>query len=150
MNLKQKIAIIIAIIGAVLLFIFNRGLYSNPPSSQSSDTESNQVQNQDPKIVSTKPSPLDQGTILPNQSIEITFNLPIQNTGEFKNTMDPKIDYKIELSSDRKTVIITPDKPFQLGTGYTLFIKPDTKFDGAKNLNRDIQLHFKTIDYKGV
>lgn len=143
LSLKQKIIAIVTVIGLILIYIFQRGLYGSSPQAL-------QVKNEGPQVVSTKPSPLDQTVLLPSQPVEITFNYPLQNTGEFKNRIEPKIDYKVELSSDRKTAKIIFLKPMDLGQGYTLFVLPDTKFDGAGNLGQDLVFHFKTISYKGI
>lgn len=116
----------------------------NNTSSKTSETST------EPRVVSTNPTNLDYAVILPTQTVEITFNLPIENEGEFKNSLEPKADYQIKLSDDRKTAKIIPLKPFTLGTDFTLFIKPDTKFDGKKTLGHDLYYHFKTIEYKGV
>ena len=150
-NLKTKIIALIAIIGAVLILIFQRGLYSkSDPKVDPPKVETNiSTNNEEIKVVSTSPNPLEEAVILPNQNIEITFNQPIENRGEFKNLIEPKADYEIKLSDDRKTAKIVPHVPFQLGVTFTLFIKPDTKFDG-KTLNREIIYHFKTINYQGV
>lgn len=147
LNLKHKIMIGIAIIGAILVFIFQHGIYSKPEQNLKSKQE---VKSEEPQVVSTNPSPLENTTILPTQSVEITFNYPIQNIGEFKNKLEPKVDYKVELSDDRKTAKIIPVKAFGLGITYTLFILPDTKFDGKGSLNRDIIYHFQTVGYKGI
>lgn len=143
MSLKQKIIGIIVLLGGFLIFIFQQGLYSKP-------TDNTPMQSDEIKIVSTNPNPLEGATILPIQKIEITFNRPIEGSGEFKTTMDPQLDYKIELSEDRKTAIITPNKPYTLGGGYTLHIMGNTKFDGKKQLDREEIFHFKTINYSGV
>lgn len=103
-----------------------------------------------PKIVSTKPDPLDDNIVSANDTIEITFNLPIQNIGEFKSRLDPNIEYKVELSGDRKTAKIKPIKPLQLGTTYTLFIGTETKFDGVGRWGQEKIYHFRTIKYTGV
>ncbi|MDO8570845.1 MAG: Ig-like domain-containing protein [Candidatus Daviesbacteria bacterium] len=156
LNLKQIIIAIVTIIGALLILIFGRGLYSSPPASQkntavkSAQTETKDENNKEIKVVSTNPEDLDGSTILPNQTIEITFNQPMENRGEFKNKIEPPADYEIKLSDDRKTAKIILAKPFKLGTGYTLFIKSDTKFDGKKTLDKEIIYHFNTISYKGV
>lgn len=152
-TLKQKIMVVVALIGAALIFIFPRGIDNKPPQSteQPRIQEQTQVnQNEEPGVVSTNPENLDGTTILANQTIEITFNLPLENRGEFKNRIDPEAEYEIKLSDDRKTAKIIPLKPYKLGTGFTLFIKPDTKFDGKKQLEREIIYHFRTINYKGV
>lgn len=150
-NLKQKIIIIVVIIGAALILIFQRGLYDKP-AAQSTPTKSEPTQTQttDPQIVSTNPTPLENSIIFPTQTVEITFNQPLENRGEFKNRLEPTASYEIKLSDDRKTAKIIPTIPFKLGTTFTLFILPDTKFDGHKTLNREIIIHFRTIEYKGV
>ncbi|MBI4037107.1 hypothetical protein HY385_01645 [Candidatus Daviesbacteria bacterium] len=153
-NLKQKIIIAVAILGAALILIFQRGLYDKP-NTQSAPANPTQVksvstQTGDPQIVATNPTPLENSIIFPTQTVEITFNQPLENRGEFKNRLDPKADYEIKLSEDRKTAKIIPTTPFKLGTTFTLFILPDTKFDGHKLLNREIIIHFRTIEYKGV
>lgn len=154
-NLKQKIMILIALIGAILIWIFQHGLYSKSPAVN--PTKSLPAQIQTPtapdkaEVVITKPDPLEGATILPTQTIEITFNLPLENVGEFKHRLDPKLDYTIKLSADRKTALITPTKMFQLGTTYTLVVQSDqTKFDGKKRLDHDFTYHFRTIEYRGV
>ncbi|MDO8639264.1 MAG: Ig-like domain-containing protein [Candidatus Daviesbacteria bacterium] len=155
-NLKQIIIAIVTIIGALLILIFGRGLYASPSASQnntvvkSAQTETKDENSKEIKVISTNPDNLDGSTILPNQTISITFNQPIENRGEFKNKIDPPAEYEIKLSDDRKTAQIILSKPFNLGTGYTLFIKSDTKFDGKRTLDKEIIYHFNTIAYKGV
>ncbi|MFH0936706.1 MAG: Ig-like domain-containing protein [Candidatus Daviesbacteria bacterium] len=155
LSLKQKIMIIIAILGAILIFIFQRGLYGSPQASSEKVIPQTKQEfkvevNKEPEVVSTNPNPLEETIILPSQKVEITFNLPLENADQFKNKLEPKIDYKIILSSDRKTAEVSPIPSFKLGSSYTLFIMPDTKFDGGKKLNREIIYHFKTISYQGV
>lgn len=147
-DLKKKIMVTVAIIGALLIIVFQRGIYSTnsnqAPQPQTQTTE-------EPGVVSTNPPNLENQVITPNQIVEITFNLPIENIGEFKNKLDPKPEnYQVKLSDDRKTAQIIPIKPFNLGTTFTLFIQPDTKFDGKKTLGKELIYHFRTIEYKGV
>lgn len=155
LTLKQKIILLIATLGAILILIFQQGLYGKPAASPlptpKPEAKQNQVnQNEEPTVISTQPSPLEEATILPTQTVEITFNLPLENTGEFKNKIEPEADYEVKLSNDRKTVQIIPKKTFKLGASYTLFIKPDTKFDGSKTLNKELIFHFRTIEYRGI
>lgn len=155
LDFKKKIMIAVALLGALLILIFQRGLYSqDSQSSKPQQTQDKEIQDEETdeeiKIISTNPSPLDNTIILPTQTVEITFNYPLQNIGEFKNKIDPKADYKVKLSDDRKTVKISPAKNWGLGTTYTLFILPDTKFDDKGNLNKDFIYHFRTIEYKGI
>ncbi len=155
-SLKQIIIGIAAVIGALLILIFGHGLYSSSPTSQiqtevkTAQMETKSKDNGEIKVVSTNPENLDGSTILPNQTIEITFNQSIENRGEFKNKIDPPAEYEIKLSDDRKTAKIILAKPFNLGAGYTLFIKSDTKFDGKRTLDKEIIYHFNTISYQGV
>jgi len=88
---------------------------------------------------------------LPTQTLEFTFNYPVENKGEFKHKFEPEFkDYEVKLSEDRKTVRVIPIKPFTLGTTYTFAILPESKFDGKKVLKESFTYHFKTIEYRGV
>lgn len=107
-------------------------------------------QNDTPRIVSTKPDPLDNGIISATQVIEITFNRPLQNVPEFRVKIGPDAVFKVELSTDRKTAKIIPTKPYALGTTYNLYIGPETKFDGVGNWGEDKTFQFQTIKYNGV
>lgn len=151
MSGKSKTLLVLFILGLIIVIAFKKG-YLNSFIGNNKEKQGQNQQNQDeePKVISTNPENLDNAFILPNQTIEITFNLPLQNIGEFKNTIEPKTDYQVKLSDDRKTAKIIPNKPFKLGSEFTLIIGPDTKFDPKKNLNRDIRFHFRTIEYKGV
>ncbi len=108
------------------------------------------ISKEPPHIVSTKPDPLDENIVSASDIVEITFNRPLENVGEFKSRIEPKIEYKVELSGDRKTARIIPAKPYGLGMTYTLSIGPDSKFDGAGAWGQDKTFHFKTIKYTGV
>lgn len=152
-GIKQKVIIVITILGLILIYIFQRGLGSTP-QAQTTPSSKEKIEvsaTDDPQVVSTKPSPLDESIISPTSTIEITFNRPLENIGEFKHKLEPKMDYQVKLSDDRKTAKITASPSFPLGTTYTLFIYAnETKFDGGKRLNQDYTFHFKTIEYKGV
>lgn len=153
-SLNQRIVLTTVALGVVLIFIFLRGNYTNPNSSSSttpkafSSTQTNQ--NDKPQIVATKPDPLDDNIVSGTDTIEITFNRPLQNVGEFKVRIEPKIDYKVELSGDRKTARVIPAKPYPLGASFTLSIGPDTKFDGMGEWRESKDFHFRTIKYTGV
>lgn len=142
---------------AVLIFVFALAFYVYKKVSHPNLTPVKQqiqqrkdLSNDPPKIVSTKPDPLEDTIISVTDIVEITFNRSLENVGEFKSRIEPKIDYKVELSGDRKTAKIMPAKPYQLGTTYTLFINPDTKFDGVGEWRQDKMFHFRTIRYTGV
>lgn len=153
-SINKKIILAIIAIGAALIAIFARGLYSNPQAQEIETPNTSQVnvisESDPPQVVSTSPGSLDYNTILPSQTVEITFNRPLENVGEFKSRLEPKVEYRVELSSDRKTAKIIPSSTFNLGETYTLIIQPDTKFDGRIELKRDYIFHFKTIGYKGA
>ncbi|MBI3485835.1 Ig-like domain-containing protein [Candidatus Daviesbacteria bacterium] len=150
LSLRQKIIGAIIAIGLILIAIFQNGLYHIPQNSTAAS--SNLVQktpdNSHPQLLSTKPE--DGAIIKPDQIIELAFDQPIENKGEVKHTLTPKIDYNLDLTSDRKTIKLAPVKTFELGQSYTLTIKQDTKFDNGKRLDHDIIYHFNTIAYSGV
>jgi hypothetical protein len=151
LSLKQKIIGAIAIVGAILIFIFQRGLSSGQTVEKVPlENTQTQVQTDKPELIQTNPSPLNEATFWALQPIELAFNLPLENIPEFKHTISPKYDYKIELSGDKKTITITPTKPLPLGTTFTLSISGETKFEGKKTLEKDYIFHYRTIEYKGV
>lgn len=147
--MNKKIVTILVILAALVIgfIFFNQRDKQNASTTQPNTTNS---QSESPKIISTKPDPLENAVISANETIEITFNKPIENIGEFKSRIEPKIDYKVELSSDRKTAKIIPLKPYDLGSTYTLFIGTETKFDGVGRWGEEKIFHFKTIPYRGV
>lgn len=107
-------------------------------------------ENDPPRIVSTKPDPLQEAIIPTVDKIEITFNRSLENEGELKLRFDPQVLFKVSVSQDRKTGTISFEKPLDLGASYTLFIKPDTKFTGLGEWGREDVFHFRTIPYKGL
>lgn len=156
--LEMNKKILIFIVALFLVFLIGKvgisGYFSpkvvenfepgNVPSQPSPEASA------DVKLLSTNPNPLHEAILLPTQTIEITFNFPIENRGEFKHTFEPDAERQINLSDDRKTVIISFPKPLELGVSYTLFIKNDTKFDGGKRLNGESVFTFHTIKYNGI
>lgn len=136
------------------MVIFLQGNYKKSttptPSVQSTPQPSQVSQNDKPQIISTKPDPLEDNIISATDTVEITFNRPLENVGEFKVRIEPKTDYKVELSGDRKTAKILTVKPYNLGTTYTLFIGTETKFDGVGRWGEEKVYHFKTIKYSGI
>ncbi len=148
----KKLIIIVILVG-VGLFAFRNMSSKSPaqtPTAPSAPEVKQVTQTDTPVLVSTYPDPLDEAVILPTQIAELSFNIPIENIGEFKYELTPKAKYQSKLSSDRKTVIVTPDSTWPVGTTFTINISPLTKFDGGKRLKDGIIIHFKTIDYKGV
>ena len=155
-NFKKKTLIILvtAIIG--LLIWWSKETAQSPTSGVGSDSpevntpEVDKITNEKPRIVSTKPDPLEEAIVPATDTVEITFNRPLENVGEFKVRIEPKIDFKAELSGDRKTAKIIPLKPLELGSGYTLFIGTETKFDGVGRWGEEKIFHFRTIRYRGI
>lgn len=141
--------ILTVIVGIIFLFFIKKTTpKTSAPNLPSSSPQAQQ--NDPPQIVSTKPDPLDENIVSASEIVEITFNRPLENAGEFKSRIEPKIEYKVELSGDRKTAKIIPAKPYALGSTYTLYIGPDSKFEGVGEWRQDKTFHFKTITYKGV
>lgn len=154
MKIKQKIIVVIIATGFLLIAVFAKGLY-NSSASQDRQTKGVQsTQNINPEIpylVSTKPEGLKEGAIvIPTEIIEITFSHQIENKGEVKSQIDPQVEYEVELGNDRKTVLLKPKRPFSTGAGFTFIIKKDTKFDGGKRLEGDVDFHFNTIPHRGI
>ncbi len=147
----KKISIILIIILALISVFFwiKKTTVAKPNTSTKPAAQASQS-NESPKIVSTKPDPLDKTILSSTQEIEITFNRPLENVGEFKIRIEPKVDFKLELSQDRKTGKIKPTNPYELGTTYTVFIGSDTKFDGVGAWGQTKTFQFKTIKYSGV
>ncbi len=141
------VIVIIGVISGVLLMKkpITRVASTNPSSSPSQNNQTDF-----PKVVSTKPDPLDETIISATEVLEITFNRPLENVGEFKLKIEPKTDYKLELSGDRKTARIKPVQAYELGTTYTLSIGTETKFDGLGRWGQEKVFHFKTIRYRGI
>lgn len=151
-NMKRKFLIIfIALIITILFLLIKNQLSSKTASNiPQSSSQTKQTINDKPKIISTKPEPLEEAIISASEVVEITFNRPLENVGEFKVRIDPKIDFKIELSGDRKTAKIIPSQPYGLGQSYTIFIGTETKFDGVGRWGEEKIIHFRTIRYRGI
>lgn len=150
----KKIIIFITIIIVILtigLAWKNKPQPKEPKAEQPKPKPAVQIKESDPpQIISTKPDPLNEIIIPASEPIEITFNRPLQNVPEFKIRIEPKPDYKVELSPDRKTARIIFNKPLDLGGSYTLYIQSDTKFDGVGEWREDKTYRFRTIKYTGV
>jgi len=148
--MKYKIIIGIILISAGI-FVYLAFFKSDAKTTETKNSTPKVVSATDePQVVATKPDPLEDTIIGANDTIEITFNRPLENVGEFKLRMEDKKDVKVELSGDRKTAKIIPLTPYELGTTYTMFIGPDSKFDGVGNWGKEKIFHFKTIRYTGV
>lgn len=137
------LALIVSVIG---MFIYRDLKHKQAPAQ----TTTNPSESDSPAIVSTKPAALDGAIVSSTEVFEIVFNRSLENVGEFKVRIEPKIDFKLELSQDRKTGKIKPVKPLELGTTYTIFVGSDSKFDGAGAWGQTKTFQFKTIKYSGV
>jgi len=148
MNKKILITIIIVlvVIGTISVLLGS----SKRTDSPIKPPEAEQKDDAKPRIVTTKPDPLNNVIIPADQVIEITFNRPLENVGEFKVKIEPKVEFKAELSSDRKTAKIIPTKPFELGSTYTMSIGTETKFDGVGRWGEEKVFQFRTIKYRGI
>ena len=151
--LQKKQILGLLIIGLIIvlaisgIFIIRSRTEKVPLPAASAQVTPNETE---PRILSVKPDLTDGPVILPNQSIEITFNLPIENTGEFKHRFETFTDYTLKLDKDRKILTITPTRPYDLGRTYTIFIEPGTKFEGSKTFGHEEHFTFRTIQYRGV
>ena len=143
---KKKAFVVAGVVGILLILLAKIGLGSSPRVPKiSQQTNSDQV-----NLISTNPSPLDGATILPTQTIYLTFDQPAINAPYLYLKIDPEVDLDVELSGDRKTVKITPTKPYDLSHGYTIPIPTSAQFDGKKTLGHDVNFTFSTISYQGV
>lgn len=147
---KKLLFLVIGVLILISLFFALRQKETKVATPDQPEVSATPSENESPQIVSTKPDPLENNVVSATDAVEITFNKPLQNSGEFKLKIEPKIEFKIDLSSDRKTAKITFTKPLELGTTYTIFIGPDTKFDGSGSWGMEKVYHFKTITYRGV
>lgn len=142
----MAILLLIAFLGKDSLFKKND---TERVSSEEQNIEVSQ-KSEKPQIISTKPNPLEGAIISTTEVIEVTFNKSLENAPELKHKLEPEVKYKIELSPDRKTFKIVPLEPYVLGTSFTLYIHPDTKFDGKETLGEEKMFKYKTINYRGI
>ncbi|OGE34129.1 hypothetical protein A3C32_00860 [Candidatus Daviesbacteria bacterium RIFCSPHIGHO2_02_FULL_41_14] len=159
-TLKQKILLLITVLGVALFYLFQQEQLLFLSSTPQSTGIAEQIPTDRPVVVSTVPAGINRDeniTISPTQTIEVTFNMPLENIGEFKHKIEPTVEYKVELSNDRKTVQISPKSAWKLGTSYALTILPDSKFNEnpgqestKKKLDHDISIRFKSIEYRGI
>lgn len=145
MNKKPFLIIATLIFLALIFFLVKNKQITTPTTPSPSD----QLQ-----IISTKPSPLDEVTILPTDSIEITLNKPVV-VSELKHRFDPDIEHEVKVikginNSYGQTFRIIFKKPLPLGSGFTLFILKETHTEEKQLIDKEYIFHFKTIKYSGV
>lgn len=148
LGLKSILALIAILILAVAIYL--NKLKPNQTIKTETKPPISALQNESPQIISTKPDPLEDAIVSGADPFEITFSKPLENVPELKNRIEPKLEYKVELSQDRKTAKFIPLKPYNLGTTYTIFIQPDSKFDGGGKLDKEYIFHIQTVRYRGV
>lgn len=158
LSLTKKIIGFLVFLGILLIALFKFGLGDNSlPSINMSGQDSSQNSSKDsggePRLISTIPPELFEKKPLiftPDKIIELNFNAELQNGPETKIVFDPPIEFETKLTDDFKTAKIYPKKPYKLGQGYTIFIKPDTKLRNGKTLDKGYDLHFNVISYSGI
>lgn len=154
MSLKGKIIAAAIAIGLISIALFNFGLGGNPtPPIVNESKQPAAVLSSEPQLISTVPSELFEKKPLifaPDKIIELNFNAELENGPETKLTFDPPLEFEAKLTDDFKTAKIYPKKPYKLGQGYTLFIKPDTKLRGGKTLGKGYSFQFNVINYSGI
>ena len=149
--MKRSVIAMIIALGLLLIAIFGQGLYAKTESKPQQDESKTLVNPDQPTLVSTTPSPLDKAILLPGQDIVLVFSHPLENIPELKHTFEPAIDgLESRLSPDKKTVTFSTKNPLPVGHEYKLTIQQQAKFQGGKNLDKQYDFQFKTIDYKGV
>lgn len=150
--MKKLLLILLIALSLVLLFLFKDKFFK--VSEKINQTEvTNKVSEDKLEIISTKPDSLEGAVILPTQEIEFKFNKQI-SISEFKHKFDPEVEHKVNATYDKvdNTTIISIkfSEALSLGSGYTLFILPNTNSEDGKVLGREFSYHFSTIKYKGV
>lgn len=143
---KKPVLIIATLIFLALIFFLVKNKQTTTPTTPS---PSDQLQ-----IISTNPNPLDEATILPTDSIEITLNKPVV-VSELKHRFDPDIKHEVKVinginNSYGQTFRIIFEKPLPLGSGFTLFILKETHTEEKQLIDKEYIFHFKTIKYSGV
>lgn len=149
-NKKSAVILTLVILGIIGYKSLNKTAPQTPNDPEKTIEDKRSSSN--PEFLFTKPAGLEKGVqiVSPTQTIEIVFNQPLENIGEFKHRLEPKTKYQAKLSDDKKTAVIKPEGSFPVGTEFTLFVQSDTKFDGKKTFDKELQLHFKTLEYRGV
>lgn len=153
LNLKTKIIGFVVAVGLVLIAIFNFGLGGTPIPVVEESKQPAAITSSEPQLISTTPPELFEKKPLiftPDKIIELNFNVELENGPETKLIFDPAIEFEVKLSGDSKTAAIYPKKPYKLGQGYTIFIKPDTKLRGGKTLGKEYNFQFNVINYSGI
>lgn len=147
-NNFKKVIIAVTVLGFVSVLFFTPKLSFH--FLQSTPVKTPVPTNTTEAVTVVSASPLNNSTILPTQSVSLTFNRSALNGPELKIRIDPSVSFEVNLSNYNKTVTISFPKPLALGQGYTLFIPAEAKFEGGKTLGQDYSYYFATISYQGV
>lgn len=149
---KKVLIITLIVVIAGFIFVglkFIKSKPNNAPQDHAASQTTPDLSDKKANLISTNPDFSNDPIIEASQKIEITFDKPLENSGELKMKIDPKPDYKVELSSDRKTAQIKPVKPYELGLEYSISISPESKFDNGARLSEGKNFHFRTVKYRG-
>lgn len=159
-SLKEKIIAAVVVLGVALIAFFTIGFYtpqsSDIPAGSSGEIRSSSSVISDEsggKVIGVSPDNLMDGTILPTQVIKIQMKDPVEGFDPtYHVTIEPKADVVITLSGDGKTIEITPNPTFAVGTSYSLNFRNNIKFkgEGDQRLGKDIRVEFNTLNYRGV
>ena len=149
MSIKKKLGFFLLIVILGIIYTQNQSWQKLTSPSPKSETKKEHLQ-----IISTNPHPLDEATILPFQSIEITLNKPLFRS-QLKHVFNPDIEHDVVVLEGRDQEFgskfkIIFKKPLELGTGYSLLIQQSTHTEDGLSLDKEYIYHFKTIEYKGV
>lgn len=152
----KKIVIgLITLLGILVLLISGKGFYTSPQETPTSNlkTETQIVRDLGKvKILSTNPGNLNGRTLLPTDSIEIEFDLPMEAFDPgYHVVVEPKVEMVVKASDDLKRIIIKPAKSWAVGTTYSLLVKNNLKFKGENvQLGQDVVFNFNTLTIKGI
>lgn len=147
MKIDKRIIFGLAVIVVLIIGVIDFSPKTKRPAIVPQATEQPESETQ---VVSTVPVNLNHSTILPTQSIEITFNKPLLDSTHLRYGLSPQTPHHIEISSDGKTLRVIPSPQFNLGQDYSLTINSDTKMQDGTNLGKDFSFYFTTIIYSGV
>lgn len=159
---KKIVAVLVTLLGILLLLISGKGFYKGGEPTPTSELK---VENQavrdlgKVKLLSTTPANLNGKTLLPTDSIEITFDTPTEAFDpSYHVVVEPKAELNVKISNDLKTITIKPVKSWAVGTTYHLLIKENLKFKGDPSassgqevtLGEVVKFDFNTLAIKGI
>lgn len=144
---RNRIIALVGALGLILIAVFQMGFYQK--SEQVLPTPSAEIVSR-PTVVETNPQQLENAVVLPTQEIAITFNQTLVNAPEIRWLVQPEVEMDVRVSDDRKTAYFKPKQSYAVGSGYSLQIGKETRFDSEQRLADDQIWHFRTIEYRGI